>query len=162
MVTDLKYGVAGLEQSGGASLCKFKITDAKLGKVQLGVGAPYPFTFELTVTVEKSYLGDLQKGQKLTVFGGIKSGDASYLIGKEYVSFVQFSQPVTQLWNYWTFLVCEDGTLVSPFGCPVEEEEQAQGRSLDCRNYTGQKLDYFVGVVKDLIKEVRSESDSAQ
>ena len=50
------------------------------------------------------------------------------------------------------FLITDDNTLVSPFGCPVEDEEEVakDNLSMDSRNYTGQKLDYFIAKVKEV------------
>ena len=49
------------------------------------------------------------------------------------------------------FLITDDNTLVSPYGCLLENEEEiAKGSfSVDSRNYTGQKLDYFIAKVKE-------------
>lgn len=153
-IRELEKGIESLNKSQGMCFCSFEITDVEFIKK---LDNDY-YQFKLTATISHSHIGDLKKGQKFTKYITQSNADAGSLIGKQYITFLQFEAPLAKnqhvtIWNYWTFLICEDSTLVSPFGCSIEEDAQDLGIALDSRNYTGQKLDYFIDVVKRLDTE---------
>ncbi len=132
-------------------LCSYEITKAE--------GEPSVFenddrTFiNMTLTIKDVYIGDSSvKGKEIYFKANQESKEVSHLVGKKYVGFIDgVKQENLIFYTPWMFLITDDDTLVSPFGCPVEnEEEVAKGNlSVDSRSYTGQKLDYFIAKVKE-------------
>ena len=107
----------------------------------------------LTLEIKDVYIGDSSaKGRTISQLVYQKCEDTSHLVGKKYVSFIDGIRFETlYFYTPWMFLITDDNTLVSPYGCPLEnEEEVAKGNlSVDSRSYTGQKLDYFIAKVKE-------------
>ena len=109
---------------------------------------------DLTLEIKDVYIGDSSaKGKTISQLVYQECKDTSHLVGKKYVSFIDgVKQENLYFYTPWTFLITDDNTLVSPFGCPVEDEEEVakDNLSMDSRNYTGQKLDYFIAKVKEV------------
>ena len=133
-------------------LCSYEVTKAE---GEPSVFENYDRTFiNMTLTIKDVYIGDSSvKGKEIFFKANQESKEISHLVGKKYVSFIDgVKQENLYFYTPWTFLITDDNTLVSPFGCPVEDEEEiAKGNlSVDSRNYTGQKLDYFIAKVKEV------------
>ena len=145
------------------SLCLFEIQSAE--------EARSPKQFTLTILIKEVYSGDSSlKGTEIKPVVFLEEGDPSPTIGKKYVGYIQpdLSNPRDIVYTSWTYLVTEDNTLVSPFGCQVEESQldelsiapwDKEGEG--CRRFTGQKLDYFISVVKSLEAELKKEAESS-
>ncbi len=133
-------------------LCSYEVTKAE---GEPSVFENYDRTFiNMTLTIKDVYIGDSSvKGKEIFFKANQESKEISHLVGKKYVSFIDgVKQENLYFYTPWTFLITDDNTLVSPFGCPVEDEEEVakDNLSMDSRNYTGQKLDYFIAKVKEV------------
>lgn len=111
---------------------------------------------KLTLSIKEVFSGDLSiKGQEVQGYVGISCvQDSSQLIGLQYIGYLNCkNKDYCLFYPFWTFLVTDDNILVSPFGCLVEESQlnglSEYNFSMDCRNYTGQPLDYFLEKVKE-------------
>jgi len=118
------------------------------------------FFCELTVKVEKIFEGNpsLFQGKQFTVSAvQLSSGSFDHLVGQRYVTFATRNDYHDSyfLCRNPMCLIVEDDTLVSPMGCTFEEAEDGYG--FECRNYTGQKLGYYVKLVKDAIEQHKAE-----
>ena len=156
----LKHTVYLSTKPYNMNLCLFEVES-----VDIGVW-PAPNYFIVTIKINEVYSGDSSlKGTEAKPAVFVQEGDPSRLVGKKYVGYVtpDANRPSDVVMIPWTFLVTEDNTLVSPFGCQVEEAQidPKKELSLECRSYTGQKLDYFISVVKSLEAELEKEAESS-
>ena len=142
------------------NLCLFEVES-----VDIGVW-PAPNYFIVTIKINEVYSGDSSlKGTEAKPAVFVQEGDPSRLVGKKYVGYVtpDANRPSDVVMIPWTFLVTEDNTLVSLLGCQVEDgqNDPMAPPNLECRSFTGQKLDYFISVVKGLEEEVKREKAEA-
>ena len=131
--------------SSGTPLCLFEVTAVE--ESDTGTGLP----LKLTLLIKEVYCGDASlKDREIEGFTGLTVTENA-LAEQKYVGYLSSRDGLCLINPYWTFLVTDDNTLVSPYGCLLEnEEEVAKGNlSVDSRNYTGQKLDYFIAKVKE-------------
>ena len=138
--------VAKRYNSAGTPLCLFEVTAVEESDTETGL------PLKLTLLIKEVYCGDTSlKDREIERFTGLTVTENA-LAGQKYVGYLSSRDTLYFFNPYWTFLITDDNTLVSPFGCPVEDEEEvAKGNlSVDSRNYTGQKLDYFIAKVKEV------------
>ena len=151
-------------------LCLFEVTEVKENEPYLAEDC-----YRVVVQIKKVYHGD-------TAYEGAEShhdiiGEKEALtrcIGKKYLGWVQpnvtTGLPRSAVYHRWVFLVTEGNRLVSPFGCQVEAAQAEAGTiqntgpmdnysiwEQECREYTGQTLEYFVEKVKSLEEEYLKE-----
>ena len=159
---DLKGAVYySMNPYNNMNLCLFEVESIEIEPPEKTWG-----NFIVTIKINEVYSGDLSlKGTEAKPSVFVQEGDSSRLVGKKYVGYLtpDASNPRDVVFTTWTFLVTDDNTLVSPFGCQVEEAQidPKKELSLECRSYTGQKLDYFISVVKSLEAELEKEAESS-
>ena len=159
---DLKGAVYySMNPYNNMNLCLFEVESIEIEPPEKTWG-----NFIATIKINEVYSGDSSlKGTeaKPTVF--VQEGDPSRLVGKKYVGYVtpDANNPGDVVMIPWTFLVTEDNTLVSLLGCQVEDgqNDPMAPPNLECRSFTGQKLDYFISVVKSLEAELEKEAESS-
>ncbi len=140
---------APLAKEHNVPLCLFEIVSVKRSddKPLDGIKKLYRFDFDLLV--KETYGGNGQlKGKVLHQYSYQKNEDPSALIGKKYICYLSGKNTERKIYTFWTFLVTEDNKLVCPFGCPVEASQDRYETDMECQNYTGQPLHYFLEMVQ--------------
>lgn len=149
---------------GDLNLCSCEITKAEVMRAaedsETGEAG-----IQLTLKINEIYIGDPSaKGREKVQYALQKSEDVSHLLGNRYLLFVegisiQYEDGNLIPFYPWSFLIAEDDILVSPYGCQLEESQIGEdGLSMECRDYTGQTLSYFISKVRELQAKVREES----